>query len=91
MIKLDKEEKELFDSVERGEWRSVPNLEQEIQEAKKIAGATFKKTERMNIRISPKDLNSLKIEALKEGIPYQTLVSSIIHKYLTGRLVAKKI
>jgi len=90
MIKLDKEEQELFDSVERGEWRSVPNLEKEIQEAKKIAKATFKKTERMNIRISPNDLNSLKIEALKEGMPYQTLVSSIIHKYLSGRLFEKK-
>jgi predicted DNA binding CopG/RHH family protein len=90
MIKLDKEEQELFDSTERGEWHSVPDLEQEIQEAKKIAGATFKKTERMNIRISPKDLNALKIEALGEGMPYQTLVSSIIHKYLSGRLVAKK-
>jgi predicted DNA binding CopG/RHH family protein len=44
----------------------------------------------MNIRISPKDLNALKIEALGEGMPYQTLVSSIIHKYLSGRLVAKK-
>jgi len=90
MIKLDEEEQELFDSVERGEWRSVPNLEKEIQEAKKIAKATFKKTERMNIRISPNDLNSLKIEALKEGMPYQTLVSSIIHKYLSGRLFEKK-
>ena len=90
MINLDNEEQELFESVERGEWRSVPNLAQEIQEAKKIAGATFEKTERMNIRISPKDLNALKIEAMKEGMPYQTLISSIIHKYLSGRFVEKK-
>ena len=54
--------------------------------AKKAAEATLKKSERMNIRISPNDLRRLKIKAMEEGMPYQTLVSSIIHKYLIGRL-----
>ena len=44
----------------------------------------------MNIRIAQKDLNALKIKALEEGVPYQTLVSSIIHKYLSGKLIEKK-
>ena len=57
----------------------------------KIARATFIKSERMNIRISPKDLNGLKVKALEEGMPYQTPVSSIIHKYLSGRLIEKEV
>jgi predicted DNA binding CopG/RHH family protein len=89
MIKLDKKEKELFRSVEKGEWRSVRDLEAEIKTAKSIADATVTKSQRMNIRIAEKDLIALRVRAMKEGIPYQTLVSSIIHKYLAGRLVEK--
>ena len=86
-IKLDKEEAELLASVERGEWRSVPNFEQEKEKAEKIAAATFKKDRRVNIRISTKDLHGLQKRALEEGIPYQTLISSILHKYLArGRM-----
>ena len=82
-MKLDKEEKELLNSVERDEWKSVPNLEKEIERSKEIAKATSVKDQRMNIRIAKKDLKDLKIKAVEEGIPYQTLVSSIIHKYLS--------
>jgi len=87
MKPLDHEEKELSLSIERGEWRSVDTLQQEIENAKNYARATFKKDHRMNIRIAKKDLAALKVRALEEGIPYQTLVSSILHKYLSGRLV----
>mgnify|MGYP000367376861 CR=1 FL=1 len=82
----DKEEQELIKSIETEAWVSVNNLEEEIKKAKKAAEATHKKSERMNIRISPNDLRRLKIKAMEEGMPYQTLVSSIIHKYLIGRL-----
>jgi predicted DNA binding CopG/RHH family protein len=82
-IKLDKEEQELVDSFERGEWRSVPNFEEEKKRYQEIAAATFKKDRRVNIRISTKDLHGLQIRALEEGIPYQTLISSILHKYLS--------
>jgi len=82
----DKEEMELMKSIETEVWVSVNNLEEEIKKAKNAAEATLKKSERMNIRISPNDLRRLKIKAMEEGMPYQTLVSSIIHKYLTGRL-----
>jgi len=82
----DKEEQELMKSLETEAWVSVDNLEEEIKKAKKAAEATLTKSERMNIRISPNDLRRLKIKAMEDGMPYQTLVSSIIHKYLIGRL-----
>jgi predicted DNA binding CopG/RHH family protein len=86
-IKLDKEEQDFVDSFERGEWRSVPNFGREKKKAQKIAAATFKKDRRVNIRISSKDLIGLQRRALEEGIPYQTLISSILHKYVSsGRI-----
>ena len=86
---LDKEERELLKSIERDEWKSISNLQEEIERSKKIARATIVKDQRMNIRISTKDLEALKIRAIEEGMPYQTLVSSILHKYLSGKLVEK--
>lgn len=90
MKAYNKEERDLMESIENEEWISVDNLEKEIEKAKEAAKATITKSERMNIRISPKDLKDLKIKAIREGMPYQTLVSSIIHKYLTGRLVENR-
>jgi predicted DNA binding CopG/RHH family protein len=87
MINLDKEEKELLKSVESGEWKSVPDLKEEINRSKQYAKNTFKKDKRLNIRISKRDLDALKIKALEHGMPYQTLVSSILHKYTTGHLI----
>ena len=86
----DKEELELMKSIETEEWVSVNNLEEEINKAIKAAQATLTKSERMNIRISPNDLRRLKIKAIEEGMPYQTLVSSIIHKYLIGRFLEQR-
>ncbi|MBW1896437.1 MAG: antitoxin [Deltaproteobacteria bacterium] len=86
MKSYNKEELELMKSIETEEWVSADNLEEEIKKAKKAAKAALTKSERMNIRMSPNDLRRLKIKALEEGMPYQTLVSSIIHKYLIGRL-----
>jgi len=86
-VAFDEEEKNLMASVENEEWISVDNLAEEIETARAAARETFKKSERMNIRISQKDLNGLKVRAMEEGIPYQTLVSSILHKYLSGRLL----
>ena len=84
---FDKEEKELIASVETEDWVGVENQEEEIRKALASAQATLTKSERMNIRISPNDLRRLKIKAIEEGMPYQTLVSSLIHKYVDGRLV----
>jgi predicted DNA binding CopG/RHH family protein len=86
-MRLDEGEKELFESIERGEWRSVKNLDKEIRAAREYVRGTFVKNQRMNIRITRKDLDALKVRALQEGIPYQTLVSRIIHKYLAGQII----
>ena len=86
MSKLKKEERELLDSFERGEWDTVPRHEREVERYREYAAATFKKERRINIRISSKDLEALQKRALREGIPYQTLVASILHKYVSGHL-----
>jgi predicted DNA binding CopG/RHH family protein len=86
MIKLDSSEKELLASVEKGEWRSVPGLKEERKRYSGYAAATFRKDKRVNIRISGKDLDALQKRALEEGLPYQTLISSLIHKFVAGRL-----
>ena len=88
-MKLSKKEKELLESVERGEWESVPNFEIEAKRYQEYAKATFRKDKRINIRISEKDLTNLQKKALQEGLPYQTLISSILHKYVTGQLKEK--
>ena len=91
MKAFDKEEKNLMESIEKEKWISVDNLDAEIKKARETAKSTFTKSERMNIRISPKDLNGLKVRAMEEGMPYQTLVSSVIHKYISGRLTEKEV
>jgi predicted DNA binding CopG/RHH family protein len=85
-MKLDKQEQEILESLERGEWKSVKNLKEEIKKARAQAIATAKKDARMNLRLSRRDIIALKSKALEEGIPYQTLVAGIIHKYVEGRL-----
>jgi len=87
--KLDNEELELLESIENDEWQSVKNLDQELKEHKKIAKNTMKKDKRINIRLSSKDLEMIKTTAVELGLPYQTLVSSVLHQYVTGRLVQK--
>jgi len=89
MSKPNREEKELLESYEREEWQSVSDLESESDRYRRYASATFKKDRRVNIRISQKDLIAIQKKALEEGIPYQTLISSILHKYISGRLAEK--
>ncbi len=89
MVRLDQDEKELLESFEREEWRSVAGGEAEFQRYREYARATFKKDRRVNIRISSKDLEAIQKRALEEGIPYQTLIASILHKYVGGRLAEK--
>jgi len=84
MGNLDKYEKELWDSFERNEWKSVPNLPKRKAELKEYARETVRKNKRVNIRISERDLNELQRIAIREGLPYQTLISSILHKYVSG-------
>ena len=85
--KLDKEEQELLKSIENDEWVSVDNLQDEIKEHQEIAKNSLKKDKRINIRLSSFDLEALKTNAVEMGMPYQTLISSILHQYISGRLV----
>jgi predicted DNA binding CopG/RHH family protein len=83
-----KEEKELMESVERGEWKRVSNFEKEKKKAVLAARETLRKNKRVNIRISQIDLEYLQKRAFEEGIPYQTLMASVLHKFAHGRLKA---
>ncbi len=89
MVRLDGEEQELVESFEKDEWRPVAERDAEVERYRNYARATFKKDMRVNIRISRKDLEALQTRALEEGIPYQTLMASVLHKYVSGRLVDK--
>lgn len=82
---LSKEEKALLDAVESGNFESVLD-DSRKQQLKAAASETFKKDKRINIRISNRDLTAIQSRAQEEGIPYQTFVSSIIHKYISGSL-----
>ena len=88
-MKISKEEKEWLDSVEREEWISIPDFRKEAKRYQEYARATFRKDKRVNIRISEKDLTKIQKRALREGLPYQTLISSILHKFVTGQLEEK--
>jgi predicted DNA binding CopG/RHH family protein len=84
-MKIDADEKELLESVERGEWKSAGG-KRERSRFSRYAKATFKKDRRLNIRLSSKDLEAIQKRALAEGLPYQTLIASLLHKYASGRL-----
>lgn len=86
--RLDKEEGEILNAIENDKWELVKPKKAELEYYAEIARNTFRKDQRMNIRISRADLNRIKARAAEEGIPYQTLVASIIHKYASGNLLA---
>ena len=80
---MDQEEQEILDTFNRGEWVSKG---ENLDKYKEAAKRTFTKSHRINFRVSEKDFRSIQIRARKEGLPYQTLVSSVLHKYLSGQL-----
>ncbi|HEX7361096.1 MAG TPA: hypothetical protein VF283_11465 [Bryobacteraceae bacterium] len=86
MGKLNKEESEILEAFEAGKVKRVKDSDELLGRHKLYASATFRKDSRINIRLSSRDLRGLQKRALAEGIPYQTLVSSILHKYVQGRL-----
>ena len=88
-VELDEEEREILEAYERGETVPVPDMEARIAEYQEAARAFFRKDRRVNIRLTAHDLTALQSIALDEGIPYQTLMASILHKYVTGRLVER--
>ena len=89
MASLDKEEKELLGSYERDEWRSVPDRNSELERYNQYARSSHNEDVSVTIHLSKGDLEALQTRALEEGIPYQTLIGSVLHKYVDGRLVEK--
>jgi predicted DNA binding CopG/RHH family protein len=86
---IDQEEKDLMESIERDEWQPVNNFEKEKEKAIAAARNTLKKDKRINLRLTQKDYHQIQVKAIEEGIPYQTLISSIVHKYLNGSLTPR--
>ena len=89
-VVLDDYERDILESYERGEWVPVKNPKKEVKKLQRYAKNMLQKDKRINIRMSSRDLDQVQVIAVREGIPYQTLVSSIIHKYVSGYLIEKK-
>ena len=89
-VPLDQEEENLMKSLEDNEWKTVKDLEQEKRVAITAARNTLKKDKRINLRLTQKDYQQIQIKAIEEGIPYQTLISSLVHKYLNGSLAPRR-
>ena len=88
-MKLDPYEAEVLKAFESGKLRSVAT-KAELAKFREAARATAIKDKRVNIRLSSGDLTDIQVRALEEGMPYQTLIASVLHKYVTGRLVEPK-
>ena len=86
MAKPNNEENEILNAYENGKLKSIRGKSAELKKHQTYAEATFRKDKRVNIRISSRDLNLLQRRALSEGIPYQTLIASVLHKYVDGQL-----
>ena len=87
---MTNEERTILDRFERDELRSTSGAEREMERARQVARNTFNKTRRVNLRVTERDFNLAHSRAREEGIPYQTLLSSVIHKYLSGRLIERR-
>lgn len=85
-LKLDRDEQDYLETFEQGEWESVKDVKTKIIEHQQYARNTIKKDKRVNIRISSKVLEEIQVLAAKNGVPYQTFMSSILHRYVTGEL-----
>ncbi len=86
--KIDHEESELLQAFEQGQLKSIAS-KSELAKFKAAARATAIKDRRVNIRLSSGDLSDIQVKALEEGVPYQTLIASVLHKYVTGRLTER--
>ncbi len=88
MPKIDAFEQEVVLAFTKGELKSV-TTKAELARFRAAARATAIKDRRVNIRLSSGDLNDIQVRALEEGVPYQTLIASVLHKYVTGRLTER--
>ena len=90
MPKIDDYEREVLDAFEKGQLKSVAS-KAELEKFKAAARATAIKDRRVNIRLSSGDLSDIQVKALEEGVPYQTLIASVLHKYVTGQLAETRV
>lgn len=88
--KLENSEREILESYDNDEWKSAELKKSDKAKYRKYAKAALTKDKRINIRLSSIDLESLQLRAVEEGIPYQTFISSILHKFVNGRLAETK-
>jgi len=86
-MKIKKEEKEILEAYERSTFKSVPNVKKEIARYREYAKSALRKNKRINIRISETDIVHIQRKAVESGLPYQTLISSILHKYANGNII----
>lgn len=84
---LDDEEQEILSAFESGELNSIPALDKQLNKHRKVAAATLKSDKKVNIRLASRDLMEIQKLALAEGIPYQALIASVVHKFVDGKLV----
>ena len=89
-MKLDKYEEELLAAFESGEFLTIATKE-ELEQIRESARATATKDQRINIRLTAGDLRDIQVKAMQEGMPYQTLIASVLHKYVTGRLTERSL
>ncbi len=85
-LTLDKEEKDILKSLEKDEIKDVPHMENEMRRLSGILAESRKKTKNINIRLVDSDLTKIKLMAYESGLPYQTLISTILRQYVTGRI-----
>lgn len=88
-MKINDEDKKILEAYEAGNSKPVANVKKELARYRDYAKSTLQKNKRINIRISEKDLTHIQRKAIEEGLPYQTLISSVIHKYVSGALLPR--
>ncbi len=81
---LEQEEQDLLEAIERGEYTRVPNAKKEIARYRSYFAESLNRNRNINIRLSERDLHKLKAKAQEEGLPYQTLIASLLHKYVNN-------
>ena len=87
---ISSEERDILDRFERGDLRSAPGVAREVEVARQAARNTFNRTRRVSLRLTERDFALARSRAREEGIPCQTLLASVIQKYLSGRLIEKR-
>jgi predicted DNA binding CopG/RHH family protein len=90
-FKLSAEEKKMESEIENGDWTSVADSEISRLRSEMVDAASNQSKEaRVNLRLNPEDVEKIRVKAKREGIPYQTLIGSVLHKYATDQLLDEK-